>query len=275
MSSIPGIDSRAPLRTDTSSGSSASPSFSCRLLLEPVEGGRDLLVRHLAGLHVLDARLGRDREAGGHALGAEHARHLGDVRALPSEQVAHVARALAELVDELVAHRRRIYATRLSRTCAWYSIVSAIARSAWESAARRRLRRLGQRAGDRLHEEGVRLGAERERAGLATGADHAARARREAAQVLRLAAGRAGGQLGGEPGRQQQLEAEGERLGPARPAPAGRPAARARCRAGCRRAGSGRWSRAAAGPPRTPGRRARARRGARAGRRGRGRCRPG
>ena len=46
-------------------------------------GRRDLVVRHPAGLHVRHAGLGRDREAGRHALGAEHARHLGDVRALP------------------------------------------------------------------------------------------------------------------------------------------------------------------------------------------------
>src|SRR5215207_184051 len=102
--------------------------------LEPLERGGDLVVRHPAARHVGHARLGRDREAGGHALRAEHARHLGDVGALPPEQLAHVARALCEVVDELVWHRRGIYATRLRRTCAWYSIVSAIARSAWESA---------------------------------------------------------------------------------------------------------------------------------------------
>ena len=68
----------------------------------------------------------------------------------------------------------------------------------------------------RLHEEAVRLGAERERARLAAGADHAAGARREAAEVLGLAAGGAAGQLGREAGCEQELQAEGERLRPAR-----------------------------------------------------------
>ena len=55
-----------------------------RLVAEPL--GRRAVVPH-----VLDARLGGDREAGGYSLGAEHPRHLGDVRALAAEQLAHVA----------------------------------------------------------------------------------------------------------------------------------------------------------------------------------------
>jgi hypothetical protein len=61
------------------------------VLLEPVEGARDLLVRNQAGAHVLHAGLGGDREAGRDPLRAENARHLGDVGPLAAEQVAHVA----------------------------------------------------------------------------------------------------------------------------------------------------------------------------------------
>ena len=75
------------------------------VLLEPLERLGDLVLEAVGlgavGLHVGDARLGRDREARGHALGAEDARHLGDVRALAAEQLAHVARALGEVVDVL------------------------------------------------------------------------------------------------------------------------------------------------------------------------------
>ena len=77
-----------------------------RVLLQALERLRDL-VGHpvglfLAGLHVGDARLGGDREAGRDAVGAEHAGHLRDVGALAAEQVAHVLRALGEVVDPLV-----------------------------------------------------------------------------------------------------------------------------------------------------------------------------
>ena len=54
------------------------------LILHPLREGA-------VGLHVGHARLGGDREAGGHALGTEHARHLSDVRALAAQQLAHVA----------------------------------------------------------------------------------------------------------------------------------------------------------------------------------------
>ncbi len=54
---------------------------------------------------------------------------------------------------------------------------------------------------------------DRERAGLAGAADHASGLRREADEVLGLAAGRAGAERRREPGRDQQLQAEGERVG--------------------------------------------------------------
>jgi hypothetical protein len=47
------------------------------LLLEPFERGGDLLLRQRLAVHVADARLGGDREARRHPLGAEHACHLG------------------------------------------------------------------------------------------------------------------------------------------------------------------------------------------------------
>ena len=74
-----------------------------------------------------------------------------------------------------------------------------------------RRRRLGQRLGERLDHEAVRLLGEPEGAGLAAGADDAAGGAGEPGQVLGLAAAGAGGQLGGEAGRQRQLQPEGER----------------------------------------------------------------
>ena len=152
----------------------------------------------------------------------EHAGHLGDVGALAAEQVAHVPRALGEVVDPLlVRHGERAYCLRhatASRTCAWCSSVSGSrARPARARAAGRRApRRAGGRGRD---QEVVRLLVERERARLAGGADHAAGGAGEADEVLALAAGRAGGELGREAGGEQQLEAEGERVGAAGAAP--------------------------------------------------------
>src|SRR5919202_3188896 len=54
---------------------------------------------------------------------------------------------------------------------------------------------LRERVAEGAHEEGVRLAVEGERAGLAAGADDAAGAGREAAQVLALAARGAGPEL--------------------------------------------------------------------------------
>ena len=94
---MPGIEARAPERTDTSSGicrvaepgadrlldARRAPSATCVLQL-----GR------IAAVVVVEvgADLGRDREAGRHRQ-AEIA-HLGEVGALAAEQVAHVAAPL-------------------------------------------------------------------------------------------------------------------------------------------------------------------------------------
>jgi hypothetical protein len=76
-----------------------------------------------------------------------------------------------------------------------------------------RLRRLGEWAPQRGHQERVRLFREREGRRLAGAADDAAGLAREAAEVVDLAAGGAGGELRREAARDQQLEAEGELRG--------------------------------------------------------------
>ena len=102
---MPGIDSRAPERTDTSSGSSSSPSFLPACVLQPRQRLVDLVLEPVrlgpVGLHVGHARLGGDGEAGRHPLGAQDAGHLGHVGALAPQQVPHVPRALGEVVHEL------------------------------------------------------------------------------------------------------------------------------------------------------------------------------
>ena len=104
VSSMPGIDSRAPERTDTSSGSSGSPRrlpvcSSSRATASSTCRSRPAGKSPVA--HVGDAGLGRDREPVGDAHRAADPRHLGDVGALSAEQVAHLARPLGEVVDPL------------------------------------------------------------------------------------------------------------------------------------------------------------------------------
>src|SRR5262249_46955515 len=70
-------------------------------LLEPRQRVGNLLIeprRFLRDPHVLDAGGGRDRESGRHPFSAENARHLRDVRSLAAKQVAHLARAISEVV---------------------------------------------------------------------------------------------------------------------------------------------------------------------------------
>ena len=73
MSSIPGIETRAPERTETSSGSSGSPSaFPVRRSSSASASSTSSASPSgelAAGLHVGDAGLGRDREPGRHPLG--------------------------------------------------------------------------------------------------------------------------------------------------------------------------------------------------------------
>ena len=144
MSIIPGIDSRAPERTETSSGSSASPSrlparsssarsASASSLGEPVGLGAVVA-------HVLHARLRGDGEAGRHALRAEHARHLRDVRALAAEQLAHVAAALVERHDPSAAWTSRSCGGLLLGECGGRSAYPAERPTATSRSRSRRMR---------------------------------------------------------------------------------------------------------------------------------------
>ena len=87
-----------------------------RVRLQPGERRGDLAGHPLglgpAGVHVRDARLGGDREPGRDAVGAEHAGHLGDVRALAAEQLAHVLRAVGEVVHPPRVRHARIASRR-------------------------------------------------------------------------------------------------------------------------------------------------------------------
>ena len=76
-------------------------------LLERRQRLVDLLVEAVGEAvlaHVGDARLGRDREPARHPVGAQDARHLRDVGALAAKELAHVPRALGELVDPFRRH---------------------------------------------------------------------------------------------------------------------------------------------------------------------------
>ena len=110
VSIIPGIETAAPERTETSSGSSGSPKrlplrsssaprCALDLVLEPVR-------QRLAVRHVRAARVGRDREPGRH----RHAqlRHLGEADALAAEQLAAAVGGLVEVVDVALGGQGRI-----------------------------------------------------------------------------------------------------------------------------------------------------------------------
>ena len=104
MSIIPGIETAAPDRTETSSGSLSSPNRLPVRLLEDrdvlvdlgVEPVGDLLARCL----VRPARVGRDREPARHR--EPQRGHLGEPDALPAEQLASARGVLVEVVH--VAH---------------------------------------------------------------------------------------------------------------------------------------------------------------------------
>ncbi len=94
---MPGIDSAAPERTLTSSGSAGSPNFlptgSSILLERGLDLRLDRLGQLLAVLVVGGADLGGDGEARGDR-DADRA-HLGQVGPLAAEQVLHVGRPSA------------------------------------------------------------------------------------------------------------------------------------------------------------------------------------
>ena len=93
---MPGIEARAPERTETSSGRSGSPKPRADRLLDAGQRVGDLRLQiGRVGLAVgveTGADLGRDREARRHRQ-AEIA-HLGQVGALAAEQVAHLGAPL-------------------------------------------------------------------------------------------------------------------------------------------------------------------------------------
>ena len=93
---MPGIEARAPERTETSSGLARSPN--CRPVMRAMwaSAGVDLLLQLLriflgVGV-VVRADLGGDGEAGRHRQA--EVRHLGEVGALAAEQVASCRRGL-------------------------------------------------------------------------------------------------------------------------------------------------------------------------------------
>ena len=112
VSIMPGMETRAPERTETSSGLWWSPKLVADRLLDPRQRrgrpGRAARAGYCCPcVVVVGADLGGDGEAGRH--GQADAGHLRQVGALAAEQVAHVRAALvvagAEAVDPL-GHRR-------------------------------------------------------------------------------------------------------------------------------------------------------------------------
>ena len=93
VSIMPGIEARAPERTDTSSGAVASPKVAPTVLADVRQRGLDLLletVRQLAAVGVVGrAHLGGDGEARRHRQA--EARHLRQVGALAAQQLLHAA----------------------------------------------------------------------------------------------------------------------------------------------------------------------------------------
>ena len=103
---MPGMEARAPERTETSRGFSRSPNFLPVMLLQLGDILHDLrldlVVDLLAVLIVLGAGLGGDGEALGHRQA--NVGHFGQVGTLAAKQLPHVGVALAEQIDILFAH---------------------------------------------------------------------------------------------------------------------------------------------------------------------------
>ena len=241
MSSIPGIDSRAPRahRDEQRVVRVAEPLAG--LLLEPRERLGDLLVEPVGlarpALHVGDARLGRDREAR-----RARARRRGCAssrrRWRPCRRAGRASRAsprrsrrrtscrrssLARVAAGTALRRAQSCAAaqRRSRTCAWCS--TRLARSpARPGAARAPARRAPRRAGGRAPRPGTRAPPRRagtrpprtrctRRRPRRPRSRSGARARRTTAQARELRREARG---------EQQLEAEGQLVGVRRRRPA-------------------------------------------------------
>jgi hypothetical protein len=99
VSIIPGIETAAPERTDTSRGSSSDPNCSHVLVdLFGEAGGQVPLPQ------VRAAGVSGDREA--LRDGDAHLRHLREADALPAEELAPTGRRLVEAVDVAIGHPR-------------------------------------------------------------------------------------------------------------------------------------------------------------------------
>ncbi len=104
VSIMPGIEARAPERTDTSSGESTSPNFAPTAV--PISAsaasasclqtvGQGAAVGVVGGAH-----LGGDREPRRH--GQAEARHLGEIGTLAAEQILHVSVAVRPACPEQI-----------------------------------------------------------------------------------------------------------------------------------------------------------------------------
>ena len=113
MSIIPGIEIAAPERTETSSGSAASPKrlpvFSSSRPHVLGDLGRRGPSGRSPRRHVGAAGVGRDREAG--RDGQPERGHLGEADPLAAEQLAAAVGGLVEVVDEACrcGHRADCY----------------------------------------------------------------------------------------------------------------------------------------------------------------------
>ena len=114
VSIIPGIDTGAPERTETSSGFVASPNRLPVTRSRRRERGVDLgaqRVGHVALAEIVDAARAGDREARRH--GHAEIRHLGEVGALAAEDRLHVLGSFGAAVAEEVDGLRRIDLSRV------------------------------------------------------------------------------------------------------------------------------------------------------------------
>ena len=103
---MPGMEARAPERTETSSGFFEVAEFFAGHLLHLADIlhdlRHDLVVDLAAVLIVLGAGLGGDGEALGN--GKSDVGHLGQVCAFAAQQFTHGSVALAEQIDILLRH---------------------------------------------------------------------------------------------------------------------------------------------------------------------------
>ena len=129
MSIIPGIEARAPERTETKSGSEPPPNdlptdFSTRA--SAASTSRSSPAGYLPARRPVGADLRRDREPGRHR--DPERRHLREAEALSAEELLALARpfgaAVAEEEDRLATRGRRLLARGARRSAAFETSVS-------------------------------------------------------------------------------------------------------------------------------------------------------